>query len=73
VARVANLLGGPGLLHEQPDYASPTLPLLLREGDVVLLLPEPPVTADGVQWRLVQAGALSGWCPAMNLAVGGGV
>ncbi|HWQ12839.1 MAG TPA: hypothetical protein VNL77_08565, partial [Roseiflexaceae bacterium] len=67
LARVVNLLGGPGLLHEAPAYTSPALPLLLREGDEVLLLPGAPVTADGVEWRLVQAGGLTGWCPAVNL------
>lgn len=70
-ARIVNLGGGPGWLHEQPNFSSATLPPRLSEGDVVNLVNEPPVDADGTTWVLVEAQGYRGWSPANNVQVTG--
>lgn len=72
--RIANLGGGPGWLHENPSFASATLPPRLSEGDKVVLVDEPTVDADGTTWQLIETGGYRGWSPANNVQVvpGGG-
>ncbi|MBC8163940.1 MAG: hypothetical protein H7Z42_22250 [Roseiflexaceae bacterium] len=67
--QIANLGGGPGWLHENPTFASPTLPPQLNEGDPVVLIDEPPVESDDATWVLVETKGYRGWSPANNVVV----
>lgn len=66
-ARIVNLGGGPGWLHETPSFTSPTLPIRLSEGDLVVVLDRDPVEAEGATWQYVEAGGYQGWSPVNNM------
>ena len=66
--RIVNLGGTPGWLHENPTFASPTMPPQLAEGDPVVLIDEPPVDSDDTTWVLVEIKGYRGWSPANNVA-----
>lgn len=66
---IVNLGGGPGWLHEQPNFTSATLPPRLTEGDRVTLSDEPTVEADGTTWQLVELKGYRGWSPVNNVQV----
>jgi hypothetical protein len=66
-ARIVRLAGGPGWLHAEPNFNSPTLPPRLREGDEVILLGRQQPDIDGNLWVYVSVGGYDGWSPANNL------
>jgi hypothetical protein len=68
--RIVNLAGGPGLLHQTPGFDTPTLEIVLKEGDEVELLGRTKKDPAGNDWVLVAAGDYVGWSPANNVAVG---
>ncbi len=68
-ARIVNLGGGPGWLHDTASFASPTLPIRLAEGDVVVLMDDPLVEAEGTTWQRVSVSGYQGWSPVNNLQV----
>lgn len=69
LARIVNLGGAIGRLHQQPTFTSPQLVPRLDEGSVVTLAPDAPVRADGTTWQLVRFDGYEGWCPLPNLEV----
>jgi hypothetical protein len=69
LARIVNLGGAVGRLHQQPTFTSPQLVPRLDEGSVVTLAPDAPVRADGTTWQLVRVDGYEGWCPLPNLEV----
>lgn len=66
-ARVINLGGAIGWLHDAPTFDSGTLPIQLKEGMQVVLGDQQQTDADGHVWRFVSVGGYDGWCPADNL------
>jgi hypothetical protein len=66
-AVIARLSGGPGWLHEVPEFGSATLPIRLSEGMVVTLLDQQRNDADGNLWQLVTINGYIGWSPLNNL------
>ena len=66
-ARIVRLGGGPGWLHEQADFASPTLPIRLNEGQQVIALGPQQQDVDGNPWLLVSVGGYQGWSPLNNV------
>lgn len=66
-ARVINLGGATGWLHESPTFDSGTRPIPLSEGMLVVLGDQQQTDADGHAWRFVSVGGYDGWCPADNL------
>ena len=67
-AQIVGLGGGPGWLHETPDFSSGTLPIRLGEGMQVTVLGQEQTDSDGLLWRYVSVNGYEGWCPAKNLA-----
>jgi hypothetical protein len=66
-ARITGLGGGPGWLHELPNFDSNTLPIRLGEGMRVTVLEPEQTDSDGLLWRYVSVEGYEGWCPAPNL------
>jgi hypothetical protein len=66
-ARITGLGGGPGWLHELPNFDSNTLPIRLGEGMRVTVLESEQTDSDGLLWRYVSVEGYEGWCPAPNL------
>lgn len=67
VARIVRLGGGPGWLHESADFASPTIPIRLTEGQQVIALGQQQQDAEGNPWVLVSVGGYQGWSPLNNV------
>jgi hypothetical protein len=68
-ARVINLGGGPGWLHDTASFDSGTLPIPLSEGMEVVVLDQEQTDTAGHRWRYVSVGGYEGWCPIDNLAL----
>jgi hypothetical protein len=45
------------------------LPIRLAEGDVVVLMDDPLVEAEGTTWQRVSVSGYQGWSPVNNLQV----
>jgi hypothetical protein len=70
VVRTATVVGlgsAPGRLHETPSYNTPTLTVVIKEGDKVTLLDRQQRDDAGNQWQLVASGDYVGWIPVTNL------
>lgn len=67
LARIVRLGGGPGWLHEQANFTSPTLPIRLNEGQQVLGLGPQQQDPDGNPWVLVSVNGYQGWSPLNNV------
>lgn len=67
-AQIVNLGDAIGWMHEQPNFASGTLPAPLRDGLRVTVLDQQQTDADGVPWQAIAFGGYEGWVPANNLA-----
>jgi hypothetical protein len=66
-ARLVGLGGGPGWLHVNPSFDSPTRAIRLAEGMEVTPLDDRQVDESGITWRLVEVGGYQGWVPEANL------
>ena len=67
LARIVRLGGGPGWLHEQANFTSPTLPIRLNEGQQVIGLGPQQQDEDGNPWVLVSVSSYQGWSPLNNV------
>jgi hypothetical protein len=65
--RIVRLGSGPGWLHQEPNFESPTLPIRLSEGQEVALLDERRTDSQGTPWVLISAGGYNGWSPENNV------
>jgi hypothetical protein len=65
--RIVRLGSGPGWLHQDPSFESPTLPIRLSDGQEVALLDERRTDSQGTPWVLVAVGGYSGWSPENNV------
>jgi hypothetical protein len=68
-ATIVRLGGGPGMLHEAPEFRTPVLSVILQEGDTVELLGREAQDAEGGSWVLVAFGDNVGWSPENNLEI----
>lgn len=66
-ARLVGIGAAPGWLHQNPDFASATLPLRLRDGMSATLLDRRQSGPDGTVWQYVSVSGYEGWCPLANL------
>lgn len=66
-ARLVGIGAGPGWLHQNPDFASATLPQPLRDGMPASVLDQRQTGPDGTVWQYVSISGYEGWCPLANL------
>jgi hypothetical protein len=66
-ARIVNLGGAIGFMHEPAGFSTPTQPPQLPEGTLVRLVDVAPVSAEGATWVRVAFGGYEGWVPETNL------
>ncbi len=66
---IVNLGNATGYLHQQPTFASPTMPPPVTEAMPVTLIDTPTVEADGTIWVEVELTGYRGWVPQTNVQI----